>query len=312
MKGDDEVEDKKEKSLEKYLVPFGVFFIAITYVVVNILMEGLNWRSLFMTIPIFGIYIVAIVIGSFIFMRISLEREINKTRELITRHKDMMEGTKEDFISTIDSQSEKIFEKLEEVVSQIMLYKELNELYHSGYLMNTEQLIQFEGKITKASKKYREIRVLTKFLEIEKKKEMKDGIVDNITRGITYRYLIPENKKSEFREIAEEWREMCLKKNPDLEEIITERIKCVIVPNHFPYMTVVVYGPDLPTPDVVVKFPYREPDQKEYDYERWMFRVIAEGDALRISDCINNIIDIAKQGNKICESCLWNLWEVEK
>lgn len=97
------------------------------------------------------------------------------------------------------------------------------------------------------------IWILTSALELEDR-ELKRVIQENLRKGVKYTYLIPKEDlalQERFKEMAKEWATHC---NNDPGE----QIKCFLVPEHFVYMTVIIYnayGPNHDPPTVLVKFP---------------------------------------------------------
>jgi hypothetical protein len=188
-----------------------------------------------------------------------------------------------------------------ERTSQKLLYDDLNKLADEGFIMNTSELIKLEK--TMAQRRNCEIWVLTKFLEIERKEDMKEAIVGNLLNGNSYTYLIPDDRIKDFKERASHWVKMALERDSTLKEnVVWNRITCIVVPDHFPYMTIVIYNAKSPKPEVVVKFPYREAEEDKGElYERWMFKVSEGEDAERIRDALKDLISSGtKKGKGAC------------
>lgn len=219
-------------------------------------------------------------------------------------------------LNTDRQQLDKQFQNLLELNRKInadrtsgeLMIRQLNQLREEGNIMNTTELIAFEKKMVQRNKC--EIWVLTMFLEIERTPDMKAAIVDNLLKGHSYTYLIPDERKDEFIDRATEWFSMATKKHENLKNAtFRKRVRCILVPDHFPYMTIVVYNARSRRPEVVVKFPYRE-EGGEVDelYERWMFKVTAGEDAARIRDALKDLIDGTIGEEHICsKSKVFNL-----
>jgi len=186
--------------------------------------------------------------------------------------------------------------------SEILMFEQLNKLRQEGNVMNTNELIAFEKKMIQRKKC--EIWVLTMFLEIERKPDMKSAIVDNLLKGHSYTYLIPNGNKKEFHSRVNEWFDMAKTKNNSLQKsTFLKGIKCILVPEHFPYMTIVIYNARSPRPEVVIKFPYREGGGKVDElFERWMFKVTAGEDAFRIRNALKELIDSTVGKEHICDN----------
>jgi len=126
-----------------------------------------------------------------------------------------------------------------------------------------ESLITYEGliEIERNVKSGGEIWVLTSALELEDR-ELNEIIKKNFDKGISYTYLIPDNDEilhKKMIRLAKKWQ-----KESNLSETeASQRIKCILVPSHFAYMTVIVYGPDEDIPTVLVKFPMSQFYEKE-------------------------------------------------
>ena len=95
-------------------------------------------------------------------------------------------------------------------------------------------------------------------------------IIENFKKGIQYVYLLPkedDDLEDIMRHLAHDWKERC-----GLSEDEAKRqIRCIMVPSHYAYMTVVVYdaqNSDIrrsKKPTVVVKFP----TNKYYDRDAY-------------------------------------------
>lgn len=124
-------------------------------------------------------------------------------------------------------------------------------------LITYEDLKQIEGSVNEEG----EIWVLTSALQLEAT-ELNDIIYKNFEKGIKYKYLIPSSDvrlQTKMITLAKKWQKDCSLS----EDAAREQIQCYLVPDHFAYMTVIVYGPYDDTPTVLVKFPTSEFYEKE-------------------------------------------------
>ena len=183
-----------------------------------------------------------------------------------------------------------ISEAIDKVVTtKLGSIEDVKKLIESGCLIQTLDLIEFEKNFETGK-----IWVLTQFLEIEKREEMREAIVNNLLDGIEYTYLIPVDRKDDFKNRVSDWLKYAHQKDKSFnKEKLMKQVKCIIVPNHFPYMTVVVYNPHNIAPQVVIKFPYREKSHEDILYEKWMFKVSRGDDAQRICTSIDDLIKSA-------------------
>jgi len=124
-------------------------------------------------------------------------------------------------------------------------------------LITYEDLKQIENSVANNA----EIWILTSALELEDN-ELKDVIISNFKKGVKYKYLIPKEDlilQRRMKELALEWQT-----NSGLSlDQAKQQIQCYLVPQHFAYMTVIIYNPYKPPPTVLVKFPTSEFYQKE-------------------------------------------------
>jgi len=98
-----------------------------------------------------------------------------------------------------------------------------------------------------------DILILTSALELEEG-ELANIIRGNLSRGVKYTYLLPSEDltiRERMQRLAAQWQHDCSLSRSDAEQ----RIKCILVPKHFAYMTVAVYSAYAKTPTVLVKFP---------------------------------------------------------
>lgn len=115
-------------------------------------------------------------------------------------------------------------------------------------IVNYTKLVEIEGSVEKGG----EIWVLTSALELEGD-ELRETIRRNLDNGVQYTYLIPDDTrlKKKMQDLANEWQKYCTN-SPK------EQIRCILVPKHFAYMTVVIYNPFKEPTTVLVKFPKSE------------------------------------------------------
>jgi len=135
-------------------------------------------------------------------------------------------------------------------------------MYDQG---GTDALIYREDleKIEAAVPANGEIWILTSALELEAG-ALKQIIRDNLRNGVRYTYLLPEERpdlQDRMRDLARSWATDC-QLPPNKAQ---EQIRCVLVPEHFAYMTVAIYNPTADPPIVLVKFPTNEV-YTEHDY----------------------------------------------
>ncbi len=108
-------------------------------------------------------------------------------------------------------------------------------------------------KIESSVERNGEIWILTSALELEDE-DLKEIIHANFNKGIKYTYLIPKEPKrlqKRMIKLAKQWKNDC---NLSVESA-RKQIECHVVPQHFAYMTVIIYNPYEACPTVLVKFP---------------------------------------------------------
>lgn len=120
-----------------------------------------------------------------------------------------------------------------------------------------------------------DIWVLTSAIKLEHTL-LKDVILDNLRKKVKYTYMLPKDDvrlRTEFERLANIWR----RDSGLTVDEAKEQIKCVLVPNHFVYMTVIIYNPIYhpgDAPIVLVKFPTNEIyEEKKYPF---VFKVAKE------------------------------------
>lgn len=116
-------------------------------------------------------------------------------------------------------------------------------------IISYEDLIKIEAGVRDNS----DIWVLTSALKFEED-ELSTTIIENLKRGIKYTYLIPKQDgllEKKMLDLGNFWRETC---NLTAEQA-KNQIRCLLVPEHYAYMTVVAYDPYGAEPEVLVKFP---------------------------------------------------------
>jgi hypothetical protein len=135
--------------------------------------------------------------------------------------------------------------------------KIINQNMLGRSLINYEQLASIE----KGVEEKEEIWVLTSHLQLEDA-EFRELIIDNLRRGIVYKYLLPLEDLDLQRtmiELMQNWQEQGKLTNEDIQR----QVQCFLVPKHLTYMTVVIYGPhSAKNPTVIVKFPESETYEK--------------------------------------------------
>lgn len=113
-----------------------------------------------------------------------------------------------------------------------------------------------------------QIWILTSALELEEEEELAKIIRENFKKKIEYIYFIPggdRNKilKEVMIKMALKWQSDCNLSKEEAQELI----KCYLIPEHFAYMTVVIYNAQNKTkgkpPIVLVKFPASDTFKKE-------------------------------------------------
>ena len=124
-------------------------------------------------------------------------------------------------------------------------------------LITYEDLKQIENSVRNNT----DIWVLTSALELEDN-ELKQVIISNFKKGVKYKYLIPAEDRvlqQIMKALALDWQ-----KTAELSVAqANQQIQCYLVPQHFAYMTVIIYDPYKSPPTVLVKFPTSEFYQKE-------------------------------------------------
>ncbi len=128
-------------------------------------------------------------------------------------------------------------------------------------IVTYHDLIELESKVEENG----QIWVLTSALELEDA-ELKEIIRTNLRKKIVYTYFIPDNNKLlkiDMKRMACEWQTDCKLTKEEAQQ----RIKCYLVPEHFAYMTVIIYNAHNQTktkpPTVLVKFPASDTFRKE-------------------------------------------------
>lgn len=127
-------------------------------------------------------------------------------------------------------------------------------------LVPLSELVRIEGNVGEEQ----EIWVLTSALELEET-VLKETIFNNIRKRIKYVYFLPEDETMLPERLITLFKKGLSKlKKP--EEEIENYLDLYVVPRHFVYMTVLVYGATTPTPIVLVKFPQRQVGKGEKFY----------------------------------------------
>jgi hypothetical protein len=134
-------------------------------------------------------------------------------------------------------------------------------------IITYQELAQIEKDVEEDG----EIWVLTSALELERdtgKEGLADIIQTNLDKNIGYTYFIPDKNPTlarNIKKLAIEWQ----KKSNLSKKVAQKLIKCYVVPDHFAYMTIVIYNAQNATktnpPTVLVKFPLSDTYKKE-DY----------------------------------------------
>lgn len=164
-------------------------------------------------------------------------------------------------------------------------------------IITYEDLINIENSVEENG----EIWVAISALKFENE-ELKEIIRSNFKKNIKYVYLLPKESDdfltNKMKDLTNEWKIDCKLSDEDTSRLM----KCLLVPKHFVYMTVLVYNvqyirqSDSKNPTVVVKFPESdELTKKEYPF---MFVVKdSSKDAWKIFvNAINDFIE----GKTIC------------
>jgi hypothetical protein len=118
-------------------------------------------------------------------------------------------------------------------------------------VIDVDKMVEIEAGVEEKA----DIWVLTSALEIEKQ-ELSAAIHGNMKKGVKYTYIIPDTAghRYDMTKLALSWQ----KEAALSAQEATERIQCFCVPEHFVYMTVIIYNPRGKTsnpPTVLVKFP---------------------------------------------------------
>lgn len=329
-------------AIKKYAVPLVVVTLMLLYILYNQLVDLLlgafspqafMWVFFFLLAIAITMVIASVAFSTYIMKEHTKEVESTVDRK-ITQFQSNVDNRINTWESTMDNKINRLgrdlrnqlntdrqqlgkqFQDLLELnrkicaerTSRELMVQQLNQLREEGNIMNTTELIAFEKKMVQRS--ICQIWVLTRFLEIERTPDMKAAIVDNLIKGHSYTYLIPDDRKDELHDRVAEWLSMAMDKNKNLKKAtFRKRVRCIIVPDHFPYMTIVVYKARKRRPEVVVKFPYREAGGEVDElYEQWMFKVAAGEDAVRIRNALKDLIDGTAGEEHICgKSKVFNL-----
>lgn len=152
--------------------------------------------------------------------------------------------------------SAEIISMLKEIPSKKEDINEVLEKFGRS-IITYHDLVQIEGSV----KNNRNIWVLTSALELEVD-ELKETINMNLRNGIKYTYLIPKDDtilQKRMKKLTLRWKKEC---GLSVEKA-QKQIKCLLVPAHFTYMTVIVYEPYEKQATVLVKFPTSSIYEKE-------------------------------------------------
>lgn len=144
----------------------------------------------------------------------------------------------------------------------IDLLKQITELVLEKYgvepetLISLAKLIEIEGNVKAKS----QIWVMTSALELEET-ILKKTIFKNIKKRVKYIYFLPKGETMLIERLIKLFKEGVETEEPTNET--KELLTIYTVPNHFVYMTVLVYDADAPEPTVLVKLPQRKIGTKE-------------------------------------------------
>jgi len=211
---------------------------------------------------IVGIVFVSSIVGAVVALLTASQKISNAEEKLEGKMRDLKQQT--DAIQTVAqkvSDNLQRYQKGTELLNNIIASaKEISRIALERFgksIITYHGLIEIENSVEKDG----EIWVLTSALELEGV-ELKQTIRDNFKKNIRYTYLIPKEDKvlqNRMINLAKEWKSDCSLSAEDAQR----QIKCVLVPKHFAYMTVIVYNPYKVPPTVLVKFPTSRIYEKE-------------------------------------------------
>lgn len=179
---------------------------------------------------------------------IDVDEKLNKCEKLL------MEFSNESSrINSVLGESANTIVKQKTILSNLQIslntFKQIMADHLGDSLVNHEDLAHLEANVKPNS----EIWILTSSMQLEAT-ELENIILDNLKKGVTYKYLIPLEDKfnlSRFKTLARQWQ---IGADLSTEDAI-KQIQCFLVPCHMAYMTVIIYDPYNIPPDVLVKFP---------------------------------------------------------
>ena len=170
-------------------------------------------------------------------------------------------------------------QRIERVVQSVDTISQIAKGKFGKSIITYQDLAMIEKDVERDG----EIWVLTSALELERD-EGAEGLADIIKinlkdKKIKYIYFIPDNDDviaRNMKKLAVEWQKSCKL----TKKAAKEQIRCYVVPNHFAYMTIVIYNAQNATnskpPTVLVKFPLSDVYKKE-DYP-YIYRVETDTD----------------------------------
>lgn len=229
----------------------GVIF-AITAYLFSIYSGKLNTDDIFMAV---ALIVLSSIMGAVV-ARITTEKEFKEKFKCLEQLADRFQKE----CQKVSNQPERCQKRIKLLDDVTKSAKEITHVALEKFgksIVSYHDLIQIERSV----KKEKEIWVLTSALELEKD-ELKEVIHKNLKNKIKYTYLIPKEDKilhNRMTELAKQWKDDCNLS----EEEAQEQIKCLLVPKHFVYMTIIIYEPYEVPPTVLVKFPTSSIYKKE-------------------------------------------------
>lgn len=246
-----------------------VFFVVISAIllVLNSFLNFFDEKNVIISFVFFIIAAIVGVTGALVTRSMKLEKYIDKL------------GTNVNKMDDITGKALEVFK------GSIITYEEL---------INIENSVEANG----------EIWVVTSALKFENE-ELKEIIRSNFKKKITYIYLLPKENDdfltNKMKDLAKGWKNDCNLSDEEANKLM----KCILVPKHFVYMTVLVYNvqyinqSDSNNPTVVVKFPESDVFHKE-EYPFMFIVKDTPNDSWRIF--VNAINDFIERKTK-CSEC---------
>jgi len=230
--------------------------------VVSVLIGNLSLKTILFAL---ALVVVSCVGGSVVALVTSRQRIraaeqdiLNSYTELEKRIKTVTEVA--EHISNLPIACQRHWEPLDLSIKAVNMLKSLalREFdKHGGSLVTYDDLAHIEANVPPNGS----IWVLTSALQLEEE-ELKDVIHENLRKGVKYLWFIPRDDgilRLRFIELAVGWQKVC--ELPPKKA--KEQIRCLLVPGHFVYMTVIIYEPYSVPPTVLVKFPTSRIYEKE-------------------------------------------------